>query len=87
MLIDIYHDFLTICRPEKTTADLVDLIFEAQDLGEGVQHVDGEAFIPLRLSQDVLRHHDERIFLQAEKERTQTAEQVGRNFTLYKESE
>lgn len=45
-------------------AHLVDLVFEAQDFGEGVEDVDGEAFISLRLPQDVLCHHDKRIFLQ-----------------------
>lgn len=42
---------------------LVDLVLEAQDLGEGVQDVDGEAFVPLGLPQDVFCHHDERILL------------------------
>lgn len=47
---------------------LVDLIFEAEDLSEGVQDVDGEAFISLWLPEDVLCHHDERILLQREEE-------------------
>lgn len=42
---------------------LVDLIFEAQTLGQGVQNIDGEAFVPLGLTQDVLGHHDEWILL------------------------
>ena len=43
--------------------DLVDVVLEAQRLGQGVQHVDGEALVPLGLAQDVLRHHDERLLL------------------------
>lgn len=42
---------------------LVYLVFEAQDLGEGVQDVDGESFISLGLPEDVLCHHDEGILL------------------------
>lgn len=47
---------------------LVDLVFEAQDLGQRVQHVDGEAFVPLGLPQDVVCHHDEGILLQRHRE-------------------
>lgn len=46
-----------------TVPDLVDLVLEAQDFGEGVQDVDGESFISLRLPEDVLCHHDEGILL------------------------
>lgn len=47
---------------------LVDLVLEAQDLGQCVQHVNGEAFIPLGLPQDVFGNHDERILLQKGRE-------------------
>lgn len=42
---------------------LVDLIFEAQDFGQSVQDVDGEAFVSLGLAQDVLCHHHKGILL------------------------
>lgn len=42
---------------------LVNLIFEAQSLGEGVQDVYGEPFVALGLSKDVLSHHHKRLFL------------------------
>lgn len=45
---------------------LVDLIFEAQDFGESVEDVDGEALVSLGLPEDVLCHHDEGILLQRE---------------------
>lgn len=47
---------------------LVDLILEAQTLGQGVQNIDGEALVPLGLAQYVLRHHDEWILLQEQQE-------------------
>lgn len=42
---------------------LVDLVLEAQDLGQCVQNVNGEALVPLGLPQDVFGNHDERILL------------------------
>lgn len=42
---------------------LVNLIFEAQSLGQRIQDIYGEPFIALGLSKDVLSHHHERLFL------------------------
>lgn len=42
---------------------LVNLIFEAQSLGQCIQNIDGEPFIALGLSKNVLSHHHKRFFL------------------------
>lgn len=42
---------------------LVNLIFEAQSLGQCIQDIYGEPFVALGLSKDVLSHHHERLFL------------------------
>lgn len=44
-------------------SDLVHVILEAKDLGQGVQDVDGEPFVPLGLAQNILRHHHKRLLL------------------------
>lgn len=46
---------------------LVNLIFEAQSLGQCIQDIDGEPFVALGLSKDVLSHHHKRLFLRTTK--------------------
>lgn len=50
-------------RSVLPVSHLVHVVLEAQDLGQGVQDVDGEAFVRLGLAQNVLRHHHERLLL------------------------
>lgn len=50
-------------RAVLPVSNLVHVILEAQDLGQGVQDIDGEAFVSLGLAQNVLRHHHERLLL------------------------
>lgn len=56
-------------------SNLVHVILEAQDLGQGIQDIDGEAFVRLGLAQNVLRHHHKRLLLsqQSEGDQLQTA--------------
>lgn len=50
-------------RAVLSISHLVDVVLEAQDLSESIQDVDGEALVPLGLTQDVLRHHHKRFLL------------------------
>lgn len=43
--------------------DLINLIFEAQSLGQCIQDIYGEPFVALGLPKDVLSHHHKRLFL------------------------
>lgn len=47
----------------------VDLIFEAQIVGQSVQHVDGVTLVFLWFSQDILRHHHKRLLLEGKEQR------------------
>jgi hypothetical protein len=42
---------------------LVNLILEAQSLGQCIQHIYGEPLVAFGLSKNVLSHHHKRLFL------------------------
>lgn len=49
--------------PVPAIGGLVNLVFEAQSLGQCIQDIYGEAFVALGLPKDVLSHHHKRLFL------------------------
>lgn len=50
-------------RAVLAVGHLVDLILEAQNLGQRIQNIDGEAFVAFRLAKDVLSYHHKGILL------------------------
>lgn len=51
------------CWAVLPISDLVDVILETQDLGQGIQNINGETLISLGLAQNVFCHHHKRLFL------------------------
>lgn len=69
------------------SSHLVNLVLEAQDLGQCVQNVNGEAFVPLGLPQDVFGNHDERILLQRGRQQVMSSARTKTLTTEWKTSQ